>query len=88
MTPHEEEILRKLAGDPERLSSIRRAIAEVKPGLWYFNRFLKDPEMVAVYKADIIQGAVEDNARQPPDKRRPEDAVREYEEWCFSLIGI
>lgn len=77
-----------LPRDPERLEALRRAIAEMKPGPDYFRRLLRDPEMVAVFKADTIQRALEHNARQPPERRRPEDAVREYEEAVFSLIGI
>lgn len=77
-----------LPNDPERLKAIRRSIAEMKPGPDYFARLLADPEMLAVYKADTIERALEDNAKLPADKRLPEDAVREHEEWCFSLVGV
>jgi hypothetical protein len=58
----------------------------VRPGLDFFEKL--SPEELEAYKAESIRRALEENAKQPQEKQRPEDAVREHEEWCFSLLGI
>ncbi len=49
---------------------------------------LDDPALAEEFKAAVIRPALEDNATLPPDQRRTEQAVREFEEACFALMGI
>lgn len=59
---------------------------EFKPG--FLDELMKDPERLEAFKADTIRRALADNAALPPEQRRPEWAVIEYEQSCFDLFGI
>lgn len=56
------------------------------PGPDFFRRASK--QEIEELKASMIRSALEDNAKLPPDKRRPEEVVIGYEKWCFNLFGI
>ena len=75
--------------DPARLEEVRQRITAIPRGLDFFDILEQDPEMVAVYKTDIVRGALESNAAKPERERRREAAVVEHEEWVFtSYAGI
>lgn len=76
-------------GDPAALAEARQRIAAIPRGLDFFDMLERDPVLVAVYKTDIVRGALERNAQMPPHERRAERAIIDHEEWVFeSYAGI
>lgn len=75
--------------DPARLEEVRQRIAAIPRGFDFYDKLEQDPEMVAVYKTDIVRLALAQNAAKPERERRRAAAVIEHEEWVFtSFAGI
>lgn len=70
--------------DPARLEEVRQRIAALPRGLDFYDALEQDPEMVAVYKTDIVRLALAQNAAKPERERRREATVIEHEEWIIA----